>query len=109
MDFPHERAAMRGDPMPDGLDGADRLYYMQLVYLYKLYYKGVWTREQAKAEKQRCLRERSVNKANAELYAETARMRGASSAALSRYAREPSVQNAQLVFEVWDGMRLKDR
>ena len=107
MEFAHERAAMRNDPMPNGLDGADRLCYMQFAYLYKLYRTGVWTKEQAKAEKQRCLREYAINKANAELYAETARMRGACSTALSKFAKEQTVQNAQLVFEIWDGMRLR--
>ena len=105
MEFAHERAAMRNDPMPSGLDGADRLCYMQFAYLYKLYRTGVWTKEQAKAEKQRCLREYAINKANAELYAETARMRGKIGTAISAFSNEKTVENAQTVFDIWDGLR----
>lgn len=108
MNFPYERQAMRGDPPPDGLDGADRLFYMQLVYLYKNYHNGVWTREQAKAVKQQFIREYAVSKSNAELFAQTVRMRNATDVELSRFYKEQTVENARRVFETWEGLRRSD-
>lgn len=107
MDFPkkYEQDAIRGEPPPEGLDSADRLYYMQLVYLYKIYRQGIWTREQSKAEKQRLLRERAVNKLHIKLLEETVRMRNSSNTALSAFYRDKTVENAQTVFDIWEGFR----
>lgn len=109
MDFPYERDAMRGEPMPNGLDGADRLYYLQLVYLYHVFHTGKWTREQSAAEKQKFLRERAVNKANLAMYQEAAQMRGKIGTAISAFSNEKTVENAQTVFDIWDGLRGADK
>lgn len=46
-----EKAAMSGDPMPKGLRGLERIQYLTLSHLYRLYHSGSITREEAVAEK----------------------------------------------------------
>lgn len=50
-----ERAAMKGEPMPRGLNGADTAEYLGLFYLYKAFYANLITREDA-SEKKKSLR-----------------------------------------------------
>lgn len=46
---------MRGQPPPDGLNGAELGEYWGLFYLYRLYYGGALSREEASKHKRRLL------------------------------------------------------
>ena len=51
--FPWERAAMRGDEMPDGLPLPDQMAYTALRNIYDAYYKKILSRDMAAAEKRK--------------------------------------------------------
>lgn len=57
FEFPRERQAMRGDPMPDGLELADQMAYTAMRNIYAAYRDKRLTREQAASEKQKIRRE----------------------------------------------------
>lgn len=52
MEFEFERKAMRGEPMPVGLDIADGCLYIALKNLYAMYKAGLILRRDATKEKQ---------------------------------------------------------
>lgn len=56
MEFSFERAAMRGDPLPHGMDLADQTAFIALRYLYGQHYAGKISREDAAAEKREVVR-----------------------------------------------------
>ena len=51
MELPFERAAMRGDPMPEGLRIYEQAAYQALRYLYAMYHRKAISREDAAREK----------------------------------------------------------
>lgn len=53
--LPYEKQAMRGDPMPDGLNYPDQLLYQALALLYARYRLGAVTKDQAVLEKKSLL------------------------------------------------------
>lgn len=61
MELSYERAAMHGDPMPDGLDLPDQLCFQALSMLYARYHAGKITREQGEREARLIRRKRDEN------------------------------------------------
>lgn len=61
MELPYERQAMKGEPMPDGLELADQLCYQALSALYKRFYSGRITREQGEHDARLIRRKRNEN------------------------------------------------
>ena len=61
MELPYERQAMKGEPMPDGLDLADQLCFQALSTLYKRFYSGRITREQGEHDARLIRRKRDEN------------------------------------------------
>ena len=55
--FPWEKAAMRDDDMPDGLDILDQMAYTVLRAIYKSYSSGTISRENASMQKNKLRRE----------------------------------------------------
>lgn len=56
MELPYERQAMRGEPMPSGLNISDQSMYQGLVRLYERFLDGKITRDQAGVEKREMVR-----------------------------------------------------
>ena len=54
-EFPFERDAMKGEPLPPKLDIADSCLYISLKNLYAMYKKGLISRKDAKEEKKRLI------------------------------------------------------
>lgn len=54
-----ERAAMKNDPMPDGLRFPDQVLYQGLRYLYRQFKAGTISREEGAKEKKRLMLERA--------------------------------------------------
>lgn len=108
MKFPYERAAMRGEPTPDGLSLIDRMMYQSLACLYvRFNLKGI-TKEQGASEKQKLSleynlaisqRQREVNMA--QHYAEqNIRIESAANA----YAKDRTLENADKLYKALYGM-----
>lgn len=67
MEFPFERDAMKGEPLPHKLDIADSCLYMALKYLYAMYRKGLIDRKRATEEKQRLVYNWTTDKSKIEV------------------------------------------
>ena len=55
MELPFERAALRGDPMPEGMALYEQAAFQALRGLYALYRRGGISREDAAREKEKIL------------------------------------------------------
>ena len=103
-----ERAAMRGEPMPQGLPYTDQLYFLGLSRIYDRYRAGYITREQGAADKKQLEGER--NKINSRWALED-KLRRASAPffigverALSTYQRGRSLENADALARAVNGL-----
>lgn len=98
MELPYERAAMHGDPMPDGLDLHDQLCFQALSILYNRYYSGRITREQGEQDAKLIRRKRDENVKSAE-FGEKCREHSAKlwreiEQSANAYQMDPSLENA---------------
>lgn len=108
MQFPYEKQAMRGEPMPKDLSLADQMAYQTLASMHSRFRIGAITREQGADEKKTLSytynraveqREREVNllKYHAEL---NTRIEHAANA----YAKNRTIENADLLYKALYGM-----
>ena len=99
MEFPFERYAMNGEPLPHKLDIADSCLYVALKYLYAMYKKGLITRKAASEEKQRLVYNWTTDKSKIEAlnrYNEALRKKiGDASVA---YRNNPSIETADAFY-----------
>lgn len=98
-----ERAAMKNEPMPDGLKIYDQMYFQALRYLYLQYNSRQMSREQGQIEKRKLTVERDrlaresesiimYSKYYAEVYKALAQ-------ASSAYAKERTLAHADAMYE----------
>ena len=102
-EYPYERAAMYGDPMPDGLSAPDQWMFRCLVLLYDSAKRGIIDRKTGRADKgklayQRDLMEKRF-KIKEDLVGASARMIKAVEAAANAYARDRTLENADRLYE----------
>lgn len=97
-----ERAAMKNEPMPDGLKVYDQMYFQALRYLYLQYNARQMSREQGQIEKRKLAVERdklaresesiiAYSKYCADAYTALAQ-------ASSAYAKERTLENADKIY-----------
>lgn len=102
MELPFEREAMSGKKMPSGLDLSDQKMYQALSFLYKRYYLGYITREQAKTDKEKLIYQYRKEKDQAKFEIEICRKRQNIikniEIAASNYAKEKSIENAEAFY-----------
>ena len=110
FEFPWERAAMRGDEMPEGLSLPDQLAYTALRNVYHAYYNKIISRDVATAEKNR-IRHQHTTVTNTMAFQEklcahhvlvTRETEGAKSA----FRKNPTVENGLRLCNAMDGIRL---
>ena len=102
-----EKAAMRGEPMPDGLSLVDQVYFQGLAYLYarfrlKVIDRATGSREKGQMLYQRDLRERS-QKFESELAKWHSELRKQIEGALNRYRKERTLEAADNLANVLEG------
>lgn len=106
-EIPYERAAMNGDPMPDGLSMEDQLLYLSLRNLYASFRSGTISREHGSAEKGKLLYEhgRRVRLHNVSLRGSkhTAAMWGSIAKYTHAYRKDRTVENADKLLEAIQG------
>jgi len=109
--YPFERAAARGDPMPDGLTLMEQYAYQAMRYLYASYSARRIPKERAASEKRKILRQLTRALEQEELqrraYEHTAAMWKAIEAAANRYGTERTLENADAFYEAVYGAGLK--
>lgn len=99
MEFPFERQAMQGKPLPLSLDVADSCLYMALKNLYAMYYNNLIDRKSATEEKQRLIYNWTLDKSRVDFLSRNAldlneRIRNAS----RKYKENPCVETADLLY-----------
>lgn len=99
MEFPFERMAMQGDPLPKDLDIADSCIYVGLKYLYAMYKKGLINRKDATEEKRRLVYNWTTDKSKIEaLSRDNESLREKISLASNEYAENPSIETADKLY-----------
>lgn len=97
--LPYEKAAMRGDPMPEGLKSYDITMFQNLSLLYERYRRKMIDRDQATREKKSLLEAYRIDKWGDEVIQSMVdlwkRIEGASAA----YCMNPSVETADKLYE----------
>ena len=111
MEFPFEREAMRGDPMPDGLRLYEQSAYQALRHLYAMYHRKAISREDAAREKNQIRFQYDRAKADFETNRKNnlahAKMWKEIEGAANRFGRERTLENAEAFVRAVYGCGLK--
>ena len=106
-ELPFERAAMRGEPMPDDLDFIDSVMYQGLAALYFRFLQKAITQEQGKTEKKQLLRKYNVarNMKSYEdiMYRWNCSLRKSIESAQNAYLKNRTLENADNLSAALDG------
>lgn len=99
MEFPFERDAMKGEPLPKKLDIADSCLYMSLKCLYAMYRKGLIDRKRATEEKNRLVYNWTTDKSKIEvLNRENEALREKIGVSSDAYRDNPSLETADALY-----------
>lgn len=99
MEFPFERDAMKGEPLPPKLDIADSCLYVALKSLYAMYRAGLIKRKEAAEEKRRLIYNWTADKSKLDfLNRESDVLRNKIGAASADYAETPTTENAEKLY-----------
>lgn len=102
-----ERAAMNGEPMPDGLALEDQLMYQAISFLYARYRRHEISRDMASSEKGKLLfeydRRKRMAKAASSLAKWHFKLRKKIEAAHCRFRKERTLAAADMLSAVLDG------
>lgn len=99
MEFPFERDAMKGEPLPHKLDIADSFLYMALKCLYAMYRKGLIDRKSATEEKNRLVYNWKADKSKIEaLNRDNEALREKIGVASDAYRENPSIETADALY-----------
>ena len=104
MVFEFEGAAMRGDPLPRGMDLADQTAYIALRYLYAQHRAGNIGRDAASAEKREIVRAWEAAKRQCGLSAYSAEFFRAVEWYATDYRKLRTVEAADRLVDAVDGM-----
>jgi len=106
-----ERAAMKNEPMPNGLDIIDAAMYQSLATLYARFHAGAITREKAAAEKGKMLhsyeKQRTQRDYELSLYKHRAELFRQINNAADDYAKNRTLANADRMYEIIYGLTVK--
>lgn len=107
--LPYEDAAMRGAPLPEGLDLTDAAVYVALRGLYAFHQLGMMDRKEAAAEKQRLKKLRDDTRRQQQFERDIAQKRWevikATEAARSRFRLDPTIEHEFDLCAAIDGMK----
>ena len=99
MQVEFEKGAMRGDPLPKGLDIADSCLYIALKNLYAMYRKGLISRKDATEEKRKMICNWTNDKSKIEfLNRESDALRDKIGTASEDYKNNPCIENADKLY-----------
>lgn len=101
----YERIAMEGGEMPDNMDSSDQLMFLKLRLLYATYKRGDISREQAKREKTKFLKEYELDCAMHKLGVRWVTMIGETEKARIEYRKNRTIEAADKLLEVIEGIK----
>lgn len=102
--LPYEQAAMRGDPMPEGLKSCDCTMFQNLSLLYQRYRKGMIDREQAIKEKKTLLDAYRAEKFGYSVLEENIEITKRLESAAAEYVYNPCVETADKMYRAFYGI-----
>ena len=98
-EFPFERQAMQGQPLPERLDIADSCLYVALKNLYAMYHSKLISRKDATEEKRRLIYNWETDKSKLDfLNRESEALRDKIGAASEDYKNNPSIENGDKLY-----------
>lgn len=113
MEFPFERAAMHGEPMPEELRLHEQAAYQAMRHLYAVYQQGGISREAAAREKRLIYaafeKERMAFENSREAFRVHAELWKNIEAAGNRFGRERTIENAEAFVAAVYGCGLKPK
>lgn len=99
MQVEFEKGAMRGDPLPKGLDVADSCLYIALKNLYAMYRQGLISRKDASEEKKRLLQNWITDKSKIDfLNRESDELKNKIGEAAEKYKNAQCIENADRLY-----------
>lgn len=102
-----EKAAMRGEPMPDGLSLVDQVYFQGLAHLYARFHLKVIDRATGSREKGQMSYQYDLSKRSQEFESKMAKyhaeLRKQTEGALNRYRKERTLEAADNLANVLEG------
>lgn len=98
-EFPFEKDAMNGRPLPQGLDIADSFLYVALKNLYAMYRNKLISRKDATEEKRRLIYNWATDKSKIEFLDRSSdSLKIKIGAASDEYKNNPSIENADKLY-----------
>lgn len=98
-EFPFEKDAMNGRPLPQGLDIADSCLYVSLKNLYAMYRNKLISRKDATEEKRRLIYNWTTDKSKIEFLDRSSdSLKIKIGAASDEYKNNPSIENADKLY-----------
>lgn len=98
MNIELEKSAMRGDPMPKSLNVSEQLAYLSMRNLYERFKQKLISSADAKVEKQIINNTLEQNQTYEDLLAYTRAMWTKIDEAGTAYAKEPTIENAEVFY-----------
>lgn len=92
-ELPFEREAMKGEPMPEGLDFADVQMFQALSSLYRRYYKKEMSREAAAKEKKDLIYAYEDLKRSVEMFKKVAQLWPRAEVSAITFRKNPTLEN----------------
>lgn len=99
FEIEYERKAMNGEEMPADLGWPDQVLFLSLRMLYEQYKKGIVSRDAASREKRELVNSYRIHKALNDLQEDTNNMWRKIEIASDAYAKNPSVETADMLYE----------
>lgn len=96
--------ANKQEPMPDGLNAAEQMYYVTVRHLYADFRSGRISKEQAAREEQKAAKELENNLFEIKLMKHTVALWKDMEIVSSRYGRERTIEAANDMFDTLYGL-----
>lgn len=104
-----ERAAMKGEAMPDGLSQPEQTYFQGLAYLYARFKAGHISRDSGSAEKKKMLHQKEKAERDHQFWEKyndyQVMLRKNTETAVSAYRKNRTLENADKLVDILDGIK----
>lgn len=107
MEYPFERAAMRGDPMPEGLTGAEQILFSGLSLLYARVHMKLMDRDAAKREKVKLVQFYESIRFDCDLWKRMTLLWKELEGPMTRYQQSRTLEQADRCMEILYGVKMQ--
>lgn len=100
-----EKLAMKGEPMPDGMDYPEQVLFQSFALLYARYREKHISRDDAKAEKIKLLDEYKAYRMNWKMADEWCQIIKLTELARAEFRKNPTIENGFKIIEIIEGRK----